>query len=546
MSKRKKRIGLVVLVLVAAMLVYMYAPMGPVAIEVSPETTVIAGPLNPDGTVNYVAAMDADYAADVTAENNAAPDLLQAMGPDTLPPKVRDAVLAGLGLSAEEVGEGLYQPWEPAQPAEVEWTGPGPKPPFPIYSGNPVGDEPTFIDRDGDPRPLRLADLSDLTWMLRQGQVHPDLEAWLEANEAALDRVSQTVAHKPRLYLPLVSPSIPPMLLEVDLSQLAPFREIGRALLVRAHWRARQGNWGAAWADVLAVHRLSRLIGQGPTLMHQLVAFATEAMAADAGVYLATHGPFDVQAARRHLAQLQALPSLGRLAYAIDRGERFGALDSIAWLSRGHSLGTTGTAPVNAGYAYDWNVVLRRTNEWYDLLAKPFTAPNRKSRDVAMAEVDARLDAFSKRMASTGYRVRFTALGLSGRLGRESLSRWMGDFLMAILMPSTTQSLKQRDRAEAARSVEMAALALAAYRAEAGQWPASLAELSPDLLPTVPVDAFTGKPLIYHRHDEGYLVYSVGINGTDDGGVEDSDAGQDDIAARVPPAPPRLATEEGS
>jgi hypothetical protein len=35
----------------------------------------------------------------------------------------------------------------------------------------------------------------------------------------------------------------------------------------------------------------------------------------------------------------------------------------------------------------------------------------------------------------------------------------------------------------------------------------------------IPGDVFSGKPLIYRPNENGYLLYSVGINGKDEGGV---------------------------
>lgn len=37
-------------------------------------------------------------------------------------------------------------------------------------------------------------------------------------------------------------------------------------------------------------------------------------------------------------------------------------------------------------------------------------------------------------------------------------------------------------------------------------------------MPAVPLDPFSGEPFIYKRCDKGYLLYSVGANGTDDDG----------------------------
>src|SRR5690606_6897021 len=62
------------------------------------------------------------------------------------------------------------------------------------------------------------------------------------------------------------------------------------------------------------------------------------------------------------------------------------------------------------------------------------------------------------------------------------------------------------------------AAALALYRLEHGEYPDTLSALVPDMLPAVPEDLFTTQPLLYRRTDDGYLLYSAGLNGIDDGG----------------------------
>lgn len=61
-------------------------------------------------------------------------------------------------------------------------------------------------------------------------------------------------------------------------------------------------------------------------------------------------------------------------------------------------------------------------------------------------------------------------------------------------------------------------LALELYHREHKKWPDSLAELSPQYLPTLPLDPITGKPLQYKVVKDRPLVYSVGVDGDDDGG----------------------------
>lgn len=71
-----------------------------------------------------------------------------------------------------------------------------------------------------------------------------------------------------------------------------------------------------------------------------------------------------------------------------------------------------------------------------------------------------------------------------------------------------------------------ALIALERWRIEHGAYPESLAELVPSILPSVPIDPWTGQTLRYRRVDpsrdelgRGFLLYSVGRDGRDDGGA---------------------------
>ena len=70
----------------------------------------------------------------------------------------------------------------------------------------------------------------------------------------------------------------------------------------------------------------------------------------------------------------------------------------------------------------------------------------------------------------------------------------------------------------------LATLALQAYHAEHNAYPDSLATLVPTYLHAVPGDPFAlNQPLRYHQTAQGYLLYSIGPDGKDDGGTPSSD-----------------------
>jgi len=62
-------------------------------------------------------------------------------------------------------------------------------------------------------------------------------------------------------------------------------------------------------------------------------------------------------------------------------------------------------------------------------------------------------------------------------------------------------------------------IALRQFQLARGEWPESLAQLVPEYLPAVPQDPLGDGPLVYCREQDGYVLYSVGHNGRDDGGV---------------------------
>ena len=70
----------------------------------------------------------------------------------------------------------------------------------------------------------------------------------------------------------------------------------------------------------------------------------------------------------------------------------------------------------------------------------------------------------------------------------------------------------------AMRRTSIAAVAIERFRrAHAGEAPATLSALVPEYLAAVPMDPFSGQPLLYRRTAVSYAVYSIGQNRGDDG-----------------------------
>ena len=75
-----------------------------------------------------------------------------------------------------------------------------------------------------------------------------------------------------------------------------------------------------------------------------------------------------------------------------------------------------------------------------------------------------------------------------------------------------------RERTCCCSRLLMTDLAIRAYRAEQGRYPDKLTDLAPKYLKQVPSDLYTDTLPIYRLTDSGFMLYSVGRGGKDNGG----------------------------
>jgi hypothetical protein len=90
--------------------------------------------------------------------------------------------------------------------------------------------------------------------------------------------------------------------------------------------------------------------------------------------------------------------------------------------------------------------------------------------------------------------------------------------LCRLLAPAASKIAEAVRRTTAELRCALVAIALERYRQAHGRWPQSLASLVPEYLPAVPIDPYDMAPLRFRRLPDGVVVYSVGLDGKDDGG----------------------------
>jgi hypothetical protein len=499
-------------------------------ITLSKATTRVTGPLTKDGYIDYARVINQRLSVGVTAENNANVLIWKAMGPhpeqSNLGPRffklMKTEMLPETGDYFAELNNFIKQELK-LKPTDPRWN--------------------EIVDQQ-----------SEATSHLWTEQQYPNLAAWLKFNEKPLV-VLREATLRPRYFSPLIVESeedadaLHGGLITALLPGVQSTRSFARALSARAMLHLANNRPEAAWEDILTCQRLGRLVAEGPTLIEALVGIAIGGIASDATLVYIEHVNPDAEQSALLARQLEKLLPLPRMVDRIGLCERFMFLDITQRVAGTNGtnfellinlVGNSGRDDNRFSKALtkftlrltDWDLVLTKGNEAYDQIVAALRVKDPIARRAA---IDAFDRSITERAKQLGNPLKILARIAASESAGEGLGSVVGDVMISMLLPALSACQAAELRAFQLQDNLQVALALSAYHAEQGKYPATLAVLKPKYLKELPIDRFSGKALIYQPTQEGYLFYSVGRNEKDDQGrwSDDQPAG-DDLRVRMP------------
>jgi hypothetical protein len=448
------------------------------------DTTRIVEPTMSDGSIDYLAAIENYFSRGVTPENNAVPLLFEALGrvalPKSQPP---DGITSRLGMPhLPEQGDYFvtYEEFTKKKTGKAQ-----------------------SLENDQDARTAPRGKLEKPTPMIRD---------WLATNEKPLAKIREA-SLRTRYFIPFNGGNRPDMIVSVLLPHVKPLGDVSNALSLRSRIRVEAGDVSGAGEDALTLHRLSRVVGQAPTLVERLVGIVAETLACDADRSLAESGKMSAQDLRDLSAKLAGLPDLQPPSAAIDQGERYMMLDASQRFAR--------LSPMEAGRLY--RAVSGSGDMPPEFLFPFLPIPYEQSMIDANAWYDGLLTAFRQ----PTYTLRHDAL-VRWEKGVKQVSADIhfgivsADWALRLFMPALNRFQARWETARAELGLTRIALLLAAYKQEHNAYPGSLAELEADQKIPLPPDNFTDHSFYYTRTPTGYTLSSPGPNLADDaGGIDD-------------------------
>jgi len=297
---------------------------------------------------------------------------------------------------------------------------------------------------------------------------------------------------------------------EILLPHLAALKQCSLALQLRAIAELQNGQSEQAFDDVMLTLRLADSIRTEPFIITHLVRIAIlQITLQPVWEGLAEHQWSDAQLAALD-AELAKLDFLADYEFSV-RSERAAHVKIVDWLEQKRSRFWELFSMFNEDERNLMNnfgltvEIYLMPKGWYYQSQKVLS---QVQQQWVLPMVNPELQTVSPQAA----RESTNAVGSLRPSGINLFAR--------LLLPELGNYANRIAYGQTAVNLARVAIALERYQLAHGEYPGSLDALTPQFMKKIPHDVIGGQPLKYHREADGrFVLYSVGWNETDDGGV---------------------------
>ncbi len=299
------------------------------------------------------------------------------------------------------------------------------------------------------------------------------------------------------------------------LPHLAKLKSIQQWTELRVRTRLDAGDIDGAFEDAKTAVRLAEMVREEPLIISQLVRIALNSIAART----IDHGILSHQWTESQLREFQEIFNritlIGEMGTAFE-GERAIAISTVdKWISDPQK----GAEVLPDSEAFPMRPLIEKHRI-------PGVNGFIRYNQVSLATYYSLLIRYAKEVetkgSATGYLAEVAAMteATDGALKSMTKRQDPRTLLTRMLAPAVSKALVKSVRAEQRVRLTSVACALERFRIKHGGYPSSLSELVPEYVASEPLDLMDRKPLRYRKEVNGtFTLWSVGINGVDDGGI---------------------------
>ncbi len=342
------------------------------------------------------------------------------------------------------------------------------------------------------------------------------LSTWLEDNKQAIETLRQgsrcsgcwSKYQSDQTELSkglLATASMVSAILTNEMENLSNYRRLAFALQWQIRYEAYQGDINTALSDSVALMRFgSHLQGHG-LLIEQLVGIAIEALA-NKTIFMLLERldvPPDVLKSSQQVLENQFSKQKTIVSLEAEKVFWYDVIQR-AFTDDGQGGGRM----LARGLPYVF------TDDWKDNLWR-FVSFNYPDRQEMTSKIDEYFRRFAEIPAETPWDLRDEAIDEQD----ENEEVHIAPIMLKITIPAYRRVSQLAWRMKTGRRALLTVLAVIRCEKEKAHYLASLQELvEAGYLKELPRDPYSYGPLVYKKTDEGFLLYSLGTDLTDDGG----------------------------
>ncbi len=316
-------------------------------------------------------------------------------------------------------------------------------------------------------------------------------------------------------------------LLGVLLPHIQSLRTATRLLTVDSRWACEQGDLERAVRNIEAIFGMARQASEHSLLIGSLVRYAILGNGCDlVDATLAKHAD---QFSPQHLERIQSAISRVQIdSRDLFAGERIMFQDVVqrVFTDDGNGDGRITSSGVDALNGYLGNVPVESSDDsqfvatlgkFAHQLSLPVTLLTHAGRRETVLKSDEIFDQLEELLDAPFHDKRY-----------EEIAEKAGELsdypMIQLLIPACSAIRRSMFKAIGNQRGTIAALAVLRYRQENGKLPESIESLAGKYLREVPLDPLSAEPLCFRPSTssfsrEGFVIYSPGIDGDDDGGT---------------------------
>lgn len=461
----------------------------------SKQTTVLTEPIDEEGFVDYLTALNNRTAEGVTPENNFEIVFREVMGDRNLE-EIAEEYYRLLGVAPSNDSENRFLSLDDYLLEK--------------YPGDSNKSERSKFRN-------QLYELQSKPWSEAE---HPLCAEWLKRNERVLEKIS-VGAKRSRNFCPLVVPasekSSEAKLISVHLPSQEERREVVLALCLRSANRLHAGNDDESLEDLRTIQRIASLTSQTEHSIEWLSAVAFDATARKGEIVYFNHAKNRQERLREIANEIDRQEEMPSPFHTVDRYSRYMFLEAMTKVYcqpetlKDIAAGTKVVPPASRQLLKPQvlDKQLRWGNRQFDEMLEiceiQDSLKRREASDKFTQDFEDSLQKRKENLLLEFLTVNKAELwGITGR-----------DIVYALTAPAL-QIVDSHQRRITRKRMASLAFLIEAYHLERGEYPEELAKLIPDYIGDLPADEHSGKPFHYERKNNGCILISFGPNQRDE------------------------------